>query len=280
MGKNSRPGEIRSTHEDFLLDSKVQSEIWRVFGKDTLEYAKGVCSGQLNYLQYLPKPILVRVMSFLELEDVSRFACTCRKFRELSDSEELWEELYQKNLLVHSASQHLHMDELRALAKDIGWKRLYFTNRIQLQRLLNRLRERTQSAQQAAMPKIPLAVSQSGNENGVEKDKDKDKSASDVQNDVESVRWPSARPLVTEPVSRLEMAKKAQSAAFPERAETILANLPPEVRFLENLGPAIERPAPQLDDAIEEQAERPAVDERTKQERIKAWLKEAGLPGA
>ncbi len=51
-----------------------------------------------------------------------------RPLFQLCNSDELWEILY----LDHMGAEHVG-DELRSLAEAVGWKKLFFTNKLQLQ---------------------------------------------------------------------------------------------------------------------------------------------------
>ncbi|XP_064639162.1 F-box only protein 36-like [Lineus longissimus] len=126
------PGEIRECHEDFLFDERCQSEIHRVFGERMEEYVKNLCKGHIDYLPRIPTKALVHICTFLDLQDIARLCRVSKQFRELGNSDELWEKIYRLN-----CGQPI-TPELRALADDQGWKKLFFTNKIQLQMQLRR----------------------------------------------------------------------------------------------------------------------------------------------
>ena len=59
-------------------------EITRVFGKHMLEYLKNLCQGHLDYLPRLSTDLLIRIIRYLSLEDVSRLACVSKQFQKVS----------------------------------------------------------------------------------------------------------------------------------------------------------------------------------------------------
>ena len=58
-------------------------EIMRCFGKNTLNYIKGLADGHIDYLPRLPQHLLVHILRFLDLEDLSRVACLSKMFRKV-----------------------------------------------------------------------------------------------------------------------------------------------------------------------------------------------------
>ncbi|XP_074657463.1 F-box only protein 36-like isoform X2 [Tubulanus polymorphus] len=126
------PGQVRETHEEFLDDDRTQSEIHRVFGKGMVDYVKNLCNGKIDYIARLPHKVLIHMLLHLDLEDISRLAQTCKQFRKLCNSDDLWERIYRTN------SETPITAELTSLAEEQGWKKLFFTNKLQLQVQLRR----------------------------------------------------------------------------------------------------------------------------------------------
>ncbi|CAH1781424.1 unnamed protein product [Owenia fusiformis] len=126
------PAQYTCTFEDFDYDEKMQSEIHRVFGKGMVEYVHGITQGRLDYLPRLENDIALRIIRFLELEDIAHLAQVSKHFRDLCSSNELWEKIYI------DSSETPVTDELRDLAEKEGWKKLFFTNKLQLQVQLRR----------------------------------------------------------------------------------------------------------------------------------------------
>ncbi|XP_036412428.1 F-box only protein 36b isoform X2 [Colossoma macropomum] len=139
--RNTKPGEVRESHSDYLEDSRLQSQVAMVFGPHVLQYSRDLCQGQYDYLHRLPDSLLLNIMVHLELEDVARFALTCRKFKELCSSEEFWEQTVR----MHCDTVTAGMEDL---AREVGWRTVFFTNKLQLQKQISRrkLKSETTSA--------------------------------------------------------------------------------------------------------------------------------------
>uniref|UniRef100_A0A3B4AIZ4 Uncharacterized protein n=1 Tax=Periophthalmus magnuspinnatus TaxID=409849 RepID=A0A3B4AIZ4_9GOBI len=104
------PGEVKLSHQEMLEDKQLQ--------------------GHFNYLEHLSDALLLHILGFLELEDVGQLLRTSRQFWKLCQSEEYWENAVQQRCSTLP-------DEVVALARDIGWRRIFFTNKIQLQLLIH-----------------------------------------------------------------------------------------------------------------------------------------------
>ncbi|KAK2155134.1 hypothetical protein NP493_2106g00002 [Ridgeia piscesae] len=85
----------------------------------------------------MSRPILLRIINYLELEDTAQLSQVSHLFNELCESDELWESIYHK----HSPMPVTH--DLVTLAQAIGWKKLFFTNKLQIQVQIRRHRQRT-----------------------------------------------------------------------------------------------------------------------------------------
>uniref|UniRef100_A0A3B1JKZ6 F-box protein 36b n=1 Tax=Astyanax mexicanus TaxID=7994 RepID=A0A3B1JKZ6_ASTMX len=109
-----------------------------VFGPGILNYSLDLCQGQADYLLRLPESIHLKIMSHLDLEDVARLAGTCCRFKQLCSSEEFWEQTVR-----------MHWDtvpaEVEELAEELGWRNVFFTNKLQLQKQISRRKQRNQS---------------------------------------------------------------------------------------------------------------------------------------
>ncbi|KAM9790656.1 F-box only protein 36b [Syngnathus typhle] len=133
----SKPGQLIMSHEDFLDDSRLQNELRTIFGYGALQYAKAICQGHFDYLARLPDSLLLRIVNYLELEDVGQLGRTCRRFRQLCASEEFWEQAVRRCCKTLSPG-------VPALAREVGWRDIFFTNKLQLQKLINRRRLRAE----------------------------------------------------------------------------------------------------------------------------------------
>ncbi|XP_060623801.2 F-box only protein 36 [Anolis sagrei] len=132
--REARPGELRESHEDFLDDPSLQIQIAIIFGADTLDHTFNMCRGQFDFLVRLPDQLLMRIISYLELEDITRLSQVSHRFAALCNSDKLWE------MVVQNLSGKI-TPEMRSLAQEVGWKQFFFTNKIQLQQQFRRRRE-------------------------------------------------------------------------------------------------------------------------------------------
>ncbi|KAJ8274229.1 hypothetical protein COCON_G00088540 [Conger conger] len=110
-----------------------------VFGPNTLLYSQGLCSGDFDYLPRLPDRLLLRILACLELEEVQQLRCASRKFQKLCDSEEFWEQAVRARCDTVTI-------EMGYLAREVGWKKVFFTNKLQLQKQMSRRRQKQDSA--------------------------------------------------------------------------------------------------------------------------------------
>uniref|UniRef100_A0A8C8B9S4 F-box protein 36 n=1 Tax=Otus sunia TaxID=257818 RepID=A0A8C8B9S4_9STRI len=113
--RESRPGEIKESQEDFLDDSSLHSNY--------------------DFLERLPVPLVLYIISFLELEDIARLSQVSRRFEMICNSNALWENIVQN--LCDTITP-----EMKELAQEMGWKQFFFTNRLQLQLQLRRRRQK------------------------------------------------------------------------------------------------------------------------------------------
>ncbi|XP_035384344.1 F-box only protein 36b isoform X2 [Electrophorus electricus] len=65
------------------------------------------------------------------LEDVARFARTCHRFKKICSSEEFWEQTVRMYCDTVTAG-------MEDLAKEVGWRTIFFTNKLQLQKQISR----------------------------------------------------------------------------------------------------------------------------------------------
>ena len=62
-------------------------EIQRVAGEETVSYLLNIVNGKLDYLNRLPKNVLLKLILMLDLESVSHLSMTCSLFREVSSTD-------------------------------------------------------------------------------------------------------------------------------------------------------------------------------------------------
>ncbi|XP_006208024.1 F-box only protein 36 [Vicugna pacos] len=142
--RSTKPGEAKETHEYFLENSHLQIQIALIFGARILDHVLNLCEGKIDFLERLPDNLLLNIISYLDLEDIARLSQTSRRFAKLCRSDNLWEQI------VQSTCDHITPD-MRALAKDLGWRQMFFTNKLQLQRHLRRRKQRHES-QRSSQP--------------------------------------------------------------------------------------------------------------------------------
>ncbi|XP_041069862.1 F-box only protein 36-like isoform X1 [Carcharodon carcharias] len=135
--RNVYPGEQKNSYQDFLDDNPQQVHVGVIFGNEVLKYVCNLCQHQFDYLNRIPEGLLMYIISFLELEDIARFSQTSRKFETACNSDKLWE---------HIVSRYCDTitPEMKALALEVGWKEIFFTNKLQLQKKIRRRRQKVE----------------------------------------------------------------------------------------------------------------------------------------
>ncbi|XP_020505766.1 F-box only protein 36b [Labrus bergylta] len=131
--RHARPGELKESHQDFLDDTQLQSEVSMVFGPQILQYTKALCQGHFDYLERLPDSLLLSIINYLQLEDVGQLGRTSHRFKQLCMSDGFWEQAVRRHCNTVS-------DEVTSLAAEVGWFSIFFTSKLQLQKLLSRRR--------------------------------------------------------------------------------------------------------------------------------------------
>ena len=127
---------------------EIQDHISWAFGVNFFKYIENIVTfGQLDYLPRLPEPIIIKIISYLALEDISKLSQVNKQFREvnkklfiilkatlffffniqLCKSDRVWILLYQKYYSRNITK------EMNNLAQKKGWRNIFFTNTIKLQ---------------------------------------------------------------------------------------------------------------------------------------------------
>ncbi|XP_031562501.1 F-box only protein 36-like [Actinia tenebrosa] len=127
------PSQKKISWEDFDYDDIAQLDIARVFGEDTLRLVHGLVCG--DWLVRLPESVVVHIASYLDLVDIARLGSLCKFLRKVCSSNELWEKIYRKHCDTVTK-------EIQELAHEVGWKKTFFTNRLQLQVQVRRRKEK------------------------------------------------------------------------------------------------------------------------------------------
>ncbi|KAB0362915.1 hypothetical protein FD754_007071, partial [Muntiacus muntjak] len=138
------PGRNVPCWEGSVPKSWTLIQIALIFGSRILDYVFNLCEGKFDFLERLSDNLLLNIISYLDLEDIARLSQTSRRFAKLCMSDELWEQI------VRSSCDHITPD-MQALAQDMGWRQMYFTNKLQLQRHLRKRKQR-QGSQRSSQP--------------------------------------------------------------------------------------------------------------------------------
>ncbi|THD27089.1 F-box only protein 36 [Fasciola hepatica] len=126
-GAKYRPTESRCTFDEFAHDDRMQSEILRVMGKDTLEYVTNIAKGFVDLLVRMPSHIIRRVLTYLNVEDIINLSYTSKIMHQHCNENGIWKSIY----LRHSPTQI--NETVEELAQLFGWKKVFFTSKLQLQ---------------------------------------------------------------------------------------------------------------------------------------------------
>ncbi|KAF3858758.1 hypothetical protein F7725_011959 [Dissostichus mawsoni] len=157
VDRYSKPGELKESHQDFLDDTLLQN-----CGFSPGEYTKALCQDHYDYLERLSDSILLRIINDLELEDVGQLGRTSHRFRELCGSEEFWEQAVLRRCNTVSP-------EVASLALEVGWRSIFFTSKLQLQKLISRRRLKAEEPPEGQLsdPHIKAEESLEGNPPGI-----------------------------------------------------------------------------------------------------------------
>ncbi|XP_056420477.1 F-box only protein 36 isoform X1 [Hyla sarda] len=136
--RTARPGELKESHEDFVDDSTLHAQIGIIFGQKTLCYVTNLCQGRYDFLGRLPESLILYILTFLDLEDITQLSQVSRTFQKICNSDKLWEHIVER-------SCDRVTPEMRSLAQDLGWKQFFYTNKLQLQLQLRRRRKRQEN---------------------------------------------------------------------------------------------------------------------------------------
>ena len=94
---------------------------------------KKAASGKWDIFLRLGEDLLIVIVSLLDLQSIARLGQVNQHMREVCNSEKLWEVLYG----IHQGPPSR---EVGSLAADLGWKTVFFMNKLQLQKQVSRRR--------------------------------------------------------------------------------------------------------------------------------------------
>lgn len=126
------PSTKKVPWQDFDDDTLLQGDISRVFGEETLKHVHAVVCG--DWLIRLPPRVIVHIASFLDLIDIVHLGAVCKITRKICASDLLWEKLF----LAYCDTV---TDEIRILAKQHGWRKVFFTSKLELRVKLRRMKK-------------------------------------------------------------------------------------------------------------------------------------------
>ena len=121
------PTEECNTYEEFVVNDNLQDEIERVFGKDTLERVQRLIAGHKDIFSKLANKIIFKIASYLDLSSIENLGKTNKQLHQICQSDQVWLKVYKEH---HGEPS----EDVIAVAKDLGWKRVFFMDHIQLRK--------------------------------------------------------------------------------------------------------------------------------------------------
>ncbi|XP_042270557.1 F-box only protein 36a [Thunnus maccoyii] len=118
--RGAAPKELKTSHHDFLHQKMPQQQVGAIFGQRILEYTISLCQGKFDYLERLPDDMLLKILSYLQLKDITQLAQTSHRFRKLCNSEKFWEQIVRNRCPEFTS-------DMDGIANAMGWRRIYFT---------------------------------------------------------------------------------------------------------------------------------------------------------
>ena len=125
------PTQKKIAWDEFDDDALLQGDISRVFGEETLKHVHAIVCG--DWLIRLPARVIAHIASFLDPIDLVHLEAVCRLTRKICSSDLLWEKLF----LAYCDTV---TDGMKISAKEIGWRKVFFANKLELRVKLRRLK--------------------------------------------------------------------------------------------------------------------------------------------
>ncbi|XP_069827012.1 F-box only protein 36-like [Dendropsophus ebraccatus] len=97
------PREVKRTHIEFLQETMMHRPLEKIFGKDTMEYILNLCRGHFDFIVRIPDSLKIRILSFLDTQDIKQLSETCKAFQKLCSTEEFWEKMKPRTEISVSA---------------------------------------------------------------------------------------------------------------------------------------------------------------------------------
>ncbi|KAM9321410.1 F-box only protein 36-like [Gastrophryne carolinensis] len=97
------PREVKKTHSEFLQQALMHKPLEKIFGKATMEYVLNLCKGQFDFIVRIPDSLKIRILSFVDTQDIKQMSETCQTYQKLCNSEEFWEKIKPRSEVNMSA---------------------------------------------------------------------------------------------------------------------------------------------------------------------------------
>ena len=129
LSKGSAPTPTETFMDiiEFNSEKSLQDEIERVLGRETLQRVFRLIGGQDDFLSRLPEKLLLMVVSHLDLSSIDQLSKVNKYLHSVCNSDQVWRTIY----IVHNGSP---TEEIVAVAADLGWKRVFFMDKIHLRK--------------------------------------------------------------------------------------------------------------------------------------------------
>ena len=135
-GAASTPTETSVTIDEFNFDKSLQDEIERVLGSDTLQRVLRLIGGFDDFFSRLPEKMLFLVASHLDLASIHHFSKVNKYLHSVCNSDRFWQTIYKVHNNAPSA-------DIVAVATDLGWKKVFFMDKIHLRKESSRRQRST-----------------------------------------------------------------------------------------------------------------------------------------
>lgn len=115
-------------------NGELHQNIEFYFGQLTLEHMINLANGKLDLFSHLPRKLLLKILNELSIEDLFSVSLTTKFFQNLCNDDIVWINKNKESGIDFNP-------ELKKLGHEIGFKNLYFMNKIERQRRLRKIRE-------------------------------------------------------------------------------------------------------------------------------------------
>ena len=117
------PNQRKVDWADFAQEELMQNDINRVFGEEMLRLVHGIACG--DWLVRLPPKVVIRLTRFLDVVQIVRLGSLNRYMRNVCSCDDVWRRIVRSNCEKVT-------DEMKNMAKDVGWRKTFFTNKLHL----------------------------------------------------------------------------------------------------------------------------------------------------